>query len=530
MNENREQSLTLWQRRRRILTAALICFLCLLSFFVCTKKEGFYIDELWSYGLANSYYMPHLQDKASYLNDWHAPSFYTDYLKVTDRAEAFAYDSVRSNQAADVHPPLYYVLLHSICSFMPGAWSKWTGLFMNLFFGFCVLYLMYRIMLLLCGDIMPLIAVTGYGVSAAAFSQVLYIRMYQMLTCFVLLVLYLTLRMMRESAGGGMRLHICMFFAVLAGFLTHYYFLIFLFFLTSTATVIFLLRKRFATAGCWLLSHALAGGLGLLLFPAAFTQIFRGEKGRESLSALSQGGRMMLGKVKSFGDLAAGELFGIRSGVALLIVALLVIAAVLCGRRLQGDRIEMPILILPTLCFFVTVSVIATDDADRYLFAIYPCICMCFYTLIFVIGRKKRMVSLALTGLMLGLQAGSSLFGDRINYIYPGYEAARQRLATEYTDAPGIYITKGDHLVINNILFLSALERTIAVEERQEEEIPEILADGGFADVDTLVLFVDIYFDEEETAKQVASLIGLGEIEKVYDNTFTQIYLLRKTS
>lgn len=26
----------------------------------CAKKEGYYIDELWSYGLSNSYYSPFL--------------------------------------------------------------------------------------------------------------------------------------------------------------------------------------------------------------------------------------------------------------------------------------------------------------------------------------------------------------------------------------------------------------------------------------------------------------------------------------
>lgn len=554
---------------RKILLPACICILTLLSVFVCTRKEGFYIDELWSYGLANSYELPYLQDKEGYLATWHEPSFYMDYLRVTDGNEAFAYASVVSNQAVDVHPPLYYLLLHTICSFLPGSWTKWTGLALNMVFDACILFLVFQIMLLLCrgdetadvtgsdgasgnrffdrGTWFPLAVMTGYGLSAAAFTQVLYIRMYQMLTCFVLLALYLTLRMLRRtehtSGKAALRLCIAMFFAVLAGFLTHYYFLIFLFFLTATAIVILLFRKQFVTAGYWLLSHALAGGLGLLLFPAALTQIFQGDKGQESFSALSEGGRRMIAKVFSFGDLAAGELFGIPNGVALLIAALLLAAAAFvcvsagtedtsgtAGRLMRGLRAEPAVVILPTLCFFVTVSVVATDYADRYLFAVYPCICICFGILIFEIGRRYKTAALVLTGLMLVLQVSSSLFGNRIAYLYPGYAAAENTLAEQYADVPGVYVTKGDHLVINNILFLSALDRTIAVEETRKEEIPQMLADAGFADTDALVLFVDIYFDEEETAKRIASETGLTGIEKIYDNTFTQIYLLRKTS
>ena len=39
----------------------LVLFLQLLfAVFWCTQKSGYFVDELWSYGLANSYYKPYV--------------------------------------------------------------------------------------------------------------------------------------------------------------------------------------------------------------------------------------------------------------------------------------------------------------------------------------------------------------------------------------------------------------------------------------------------------------------------------------
>ena len=47
------------------------------------------------------------------------------------RKHRFDYASVYYNQTQDVHPPLFYFLLHTVCSLFPGSFTKWTGLGMN---------------------------------------------------------------------------------------------------------------------------------------------------------------------------------------------------------------------------------------------------------------------------------------------------------------------------------------------------------------------------------------------------------------
>ena len=88
---------------------------------------------------------------------------------------------------------------------------------------------------------------------------------------------------------------------------------------------------------------------------------------------------------------------------------------------------------------------------------------------------------------------------------------------------PGIYVTKGDHLVINNLFFLGEQQNTYSIDKENIEVLPTLLENKK---MDKLVLYVDIYYDESETARTVAQMMAYDEVTLLYDNTFTQIYVL----
>ena len=159
----------------------LLAILIANALYWCTRKEGFYIDELWSYGLSNGYYMPFLHQKENYMNNWHQPVFYEDYLMVrTD--EVFSYDSVYDNQVNDVHPPFYYMLLHTVSSLCSNRFSKWFGLLINLSFYCGSLFLLYKISGQILGKrkCVRFIPPFLYGLSIGAVSTLIYIRMYML--------------------------------------------------------------------------------------------------------------------------------------------------------------------------------------------------------------------------------------------------------------------------------------------------------------------------------------------------------------
>ena len=119
-----------------ILAVIIILQLCYAVFVFTTQKQGYHSDELWCYGLANSYYKPfvYLED-GIYQDDyeggyegsdithkWISGDVMKKYITV-QKDQRFSYDSVYHNQILDHHPPLYYFILHTICSFFPDKFS-----------------------------------------------------------------------------------------------------------------------------------------------------------------------------------------------------------------------------------------------------------------------------------------------------------------------------------------------------------------------------------------------------------------------
>ena len=133
---------------------------------VFNSKKTFHTDEMWSYGLANSDGRPflfmqprialsHHQGQRMYnFDEWVDGSYYKDYLVVKEN-ERFRYDTVIYNQTLDMHPPLYYSILHTICSFFPEQFSWYFGLSINLV-SLCItqifLYLLAYGMRGVCGE------------------------------------------------------------------------------------------------------------------------------------------------------------------------------------------------------------------------------------------------------------------------------------------------------------------------------------------------------------------------------------------
>lgn len=503
----------------------------------CDKKEGYYIDELWSYGLSNSYYSPFLHQKENYINEWHQPSFYEDYLTVKQE-EAFSYGSVYGNQTQDVHPPCFYMLLHTLCSLFPGRFSKWFGLSVNIVFYFASICLLYQISGLLLGreNHSNLIPPLLYGLSMGAVSTLIYIRMYMLLTFWTLLFVYLSFRLIKAAAyPKRFFLHIGIGLTTMAGFLTQYYFLIFAFFFSVGYVVWHMFIRQWRRTIEY--SAAVLAGIigGILLFPFSLHHIFLGHQGKQAFVNISNDISFFLNRWRLYQDTVISEFLGSGHIVPALLLSgffLLSAASIVSARKKKCKlclwdtvpKVECLILLITVSGYFTVVVQISPEITGRYQFPIYP-YCVLLGTSLTVYLLKQA----GCTQAIWIVTAGCLFFILRaytvqpVPYVYEGYQEVLDKLATEYKDTPGIYITAGDHLLINNCLFLAQQNRTYSLTPKQMAELPQIC--NGM-DAGQLILYVDIYYDEMETAGQTAKLLGYRSYSLLYDNTFTQIFLL----
>lgn len=313
-------------------TKYIVCFIMLwilqmaAAFWFCTQKQGFHEDEFYTYystARTNGFYVEDgkWMERDAYRNEF-----------VVLPGERFQYGLVKEVQSWDVHPPMYYWVFHTVASLVPGVFSKWIGLSVNLFFHGINLILLTYLSYLASGrdERLPLLVTFVYGFSPAAMSGVVFIRMYEMLTTFVLLCAILHVRAVRRLS---VKTLLAMAGVTYVGFLTQYYYFIFLFFVATAFCVWMLWRDR----NIWnCLRYGVFQGLAFVLayltYPAFPGQMFKGQRGAqatENFFNLSN----TFERLQFFWDLMSRYVFGGLLGLMLLFFAAAAAAVLLQNRR-----------------------------------------------------------------------------------------------------------------------------------------------------------------------------------------------------
>ena len=194
---------------------------------ICDMKKGYWVDELWSYGLANSNYHAQLWDDGGLSNIKIDPTVFKNYILVNQN-ERFNYSSVIYNQTKDVHPPLFYLVLHTMSSFFPEQFSKWFGLIPNIIYFAITIIFIYKMGKLFAKNdpLFPLLPVLFLGFSLAAINSVTFIRMYMLFEMLATIFAYLHMKCLKDvtiNRKNFLAIALIMFL----GSFTHYYFIIF---------------------------------------------------------------------------------------------------------------------------------------------------------------------------------------------------------------------------------------------------------------------------------------------------------------
>lgn len=553
-------------------TKYIVCFAVLwflqmaAAFWFCTQKQGFHEDEFYTYystARTNGFYVEDgkWMERDAYRNEF-----------VVLPGERFQYGLVKQVQSWDVHPPMYYWVFHTVDSLVPGVFSKWIGLSVNLIFHGINLILLTYLSYLIAGKDMrlPLLVTFVYGFGPAVMSGVVFIRMYEMLTTFVVLCAVLHVRAVQGLQGGSggekggraadarcrPRLSVRMLLAMAAvtyvGFLTQYYYFIFLFFLAIAFGLWLLLRDR-AIGNC--LRYGFFQGLAFvfayLTYPAFPGQMFRGQRGAqatENFFDLSN----TFGRISFFWDLINRYVFGGLLGLMLLFLAAAVAAGVwqrrnagvrkgenTQGRQCAGRQVPYDVsfymLLFAAAGYFLAVSKTALllgETSNRYQLPIYGIAVM-----LLVLGaakvlcqasgtrgaegesRQKRGMEKRTAGVAaafcVAVVALSYVRSDVV-FLYPEAGEAVS-LAGEQAAAhmPVVYVYKpGEEWCIWAVADeLMEYDRVYFVSAASEEPITE----PSIADADAVVVYLPLYEDEkDETVQSRRISSGNGKLSERY--------------
>lgn len=334
-------------------------------------KEGYHGDEIFSYGLSNSYEMPFLE----FSNETWDRTALHDYLTV-QTGEGFSYGSVWYNQSQDVHPPLYYALLHTVCSFSPDVFSKYSGLLINLLLLPLITVVLFLISKsLLKNDFLAFGVCVFYGLSNGAVTNALFVRMYVMAT---LLVLCCALWHIKAVQGSDRTVfHYIMLCALtVTGALTHYYFLIFALFSGIFYCIYGLCKRKYSEVIKYIITMAAAAALSLLIFPYMFDHIFYGYQGQtafDNIFFLTDYMKRIMGMCIHL----VRQLLGGPVGIVIL-AGMFIIMPLYAALKHKVCRIvvapEMWYLLTATVGYMMIVAKIGIYRIARFFFPVYPAV------------------------------------------------------------------------------------------------------------------------------------------------------------
>lgn len=258
-------------KKKSILVLVLIIVLQVFMLAVTSvKKQEFHIDEIYSYILSNSYDAP----KISYDEDmWGKAVHGSDFNKfvTVQPDEKFAYDKVYYNNSIDCHPPLFYWCLHTVCSFFPNVFTKWTGILLNFIFFILSNILLYLVSKeLIKSEKLRFLPVILYGFSIYAVDTAIFIRMYMLLTLLAILFVYLNIYIIKYGLSTK-RLALLMITLYL-GAMTQYYFIVFASWGCGMFAVYLLCKKRIKEMLQYGICSCISIVAMLISYPYAITQ------------------------------------------------------------------------------------------------------------------------------------------------------------------------------------------------------------------------------------------------------------------
>ena len=566
------------KRGFNIATVIILILTTIFMFYWIGQKEGFHEDEIFSYGSSNykwdnvfqaagksdfinraiekyiisdsfgetleniKYYLSN-QSEFSALsgeiqkNDkpvWKTSEEATDYATVGE-GDVFNYFSVYYNQSRDVHPPLFYALVHLFSSIAYGIFSKYIIFAINLIFFLLTCFIIRKIFILFNKKWLGLVAIVLYGLSMGAASTVVFLRMYMMLTFFCLAYLYINLKILNNSLEITKKEKWAIFAVVLLGFLTQYYFCIFALFVFALMCIRFIQKKQFKMMRKYIIIHIVTAIVGIILFPASIYHIFFSYRGAGAVS----NGRTIIESLEFFINelLYAFSINNVLIYVLLGAMAIgIVVRTIIKIKGLKQERVQKLyqyiLIIIPTIVYFVIVSItspnVESKYAVRYVMPILPELAILLVLAIYRIFSNKK-IAYSITIVAIVVITTNGFFTNEPKYLYRGYNNYL-KIAEEYKDLDFVYAVDNAFTQLTSLPEFMVYNKSLII-NMNYDKLDFLRTDEELQRQEQFILCIKKWINVEDTLNKILEYSGFTQYEVLLnqqDDTQSIIYLISK--
>lgn len=422
--------------------AIYILFFVLLVFTI-SQKCYYHPNEYCMYIIANKYTdaIPQVSGDAAYI--FKGPSAGASTITRTLAVEpgySFDFANAWHNMVNDCHPPLYTLMLHFVCSFFPGVFSKWFAGIINIFFMLLILFVVRKIVRVFTDDKFILTAISlVVACSSGLLNASAFFRMYTAAMFWVTLNTYIFVR----QAGKPITNKFCIqaFTVTFLGAMTHYYCAFYAVLLSCVYGFQLIYDKQYKGLCKFSCSQLLSALTLYAMYPIVISHLTHGRNAAEGLAVT--GLTDLTGRISRCLGIINYELFGGMLPVVLLaIIALFIYAKKdkVATTENQGsdsciniNARRYSLIFIPSFIYFLVASKtghIQTVDFfqegfSRYLHPIYAVTLCGLLTPLFIslkkcVKEKISKISIAVISVLVVLGSFHYTNWD-MDFVYRGY-------------------------------------------------------------------------------------------------------------
>ena len=534
------------------------------------QKRGFYCDEMYSYHFVCQVDYPGIngdREGEAYLNNWHTSDYFMDYLTIGP-GEAFDFAGVCRSISEDVHPPVYYLLLETVCSvvgfLLPGAFTKWCGIGLNIIFFVLTVFVLFRLARkIFHSDFWAALTCMLYGMSVGAVTTVMFLRMYMIFTFTCVLFVRLNYEFFKQLWTGEKRRRVLLFSGLLAvtvfGILNHYYFFLFAFFTCLFLWSYALMKKEFLFSIQYAAVMGAGIGVSYLLWPYMREDIFSGYRGVEAFNNLTAENGYQESILAFFG-LLREELLGLGTMIAVLLLlgGIVFICASLFWKMeagisaegirwnferkekrnkgsflLRAEDLYLIQIALAAGFYLALVAKIAPYQEDRYILNIYPmAVLVTVWAVERVFGRllRKACGKRILAAVCVCI-VWTGYLSPGVNYLY---EDSGKKLeeADRHAHLPVFYVTKDNnrYRAAGDSYFLARANDVYPIREEgisSVREALETLEKEEGENYSQFFVYVDLAFEDVDVIlDEIERELGAHSARKLFETEYTGVWLV----
>lgn len=505
-------------------------------------KSVNFCDEIYTYILSNSdseFLTFQLEPGRWYENG--------ETIHILSAENGFRFNQVMLNNKGDVHPPMYYFVIHILSVINAGSCSKWIGLAANWCFAVVSLIILYALIKHITGKrFLSLAACFVYISSPAVISTNMFLRMYGMFSMWVLLFVYISYWLYQEKAistGKRMGLYAALAAVTFFGFLTQYYFAVFCVIFTFFFCLYKLVKKQWKTILFYIGSLVAAVAAATVFWKTWVRHMFSGYLGGSVLENA-------FNFTKIIDDVKYGciHLFTLMYNRLGLIAGLLLLAAMIYMLVKKDKRIRYVFILIVTAVGY-SIAVVHLTPAHllsyRYFFPVTVIAYLAAILAVYCLAEdlfKEKILNLFGGSIAIPLNCLGIVFClvlSVLNFIRPVYD----KDAITYVDTKGSYAREMEILDANKDLpwiyfgYENATMTELLYDSTMSAKFIMVNYDFPFVDDEytkndcEVILFVETgsYFEEDAFTNMKQWFEGELEFELLTNKGFMSVYKVTHT-